>query len=293
MSRKKKTLSTSLPLNFLLGCSDRSLGNFELAKLTEVAELRKELHSILDRLIDQMAQAALSAWFRTTDRDALQDALQNSDDVITIAQEHIRTGQRDDEELVPLTSLPPGAAHLAAALRYQERNLTKGLCAICPKPLDRNSVRYCTEHLSKSRSKARQKKGLLDVGSREYLYGGELPESTHGRTPGTLQSLAISRDKKTRAVLAQLGLPAGSTATALQAAKAALLEHMPSSENTAMMPWELFDKAGITDSLVSTTKIALKQLFDAGQVQRIGLGIRGNPYLYLRGRGLRACKTRN
>ena len=45
----------------------------------------------------------------------------------------------------------------------------------------------------------------------------------------------------------------------------------------------LFDKAGLTDSLVSTAKVALKQLFDAGQVHRIGKGIKRDPYLYFVG----------
>src|SRR5438445_3328794 len=121
---KKKSLA--LPLNFLLGCSDRSLGSFELARLAEVADLRGELHNILDRLIDQMAQAALTAWFRKTDREILKQALDNPDDVIAIAREQIRDEQRSEEELIPLAALPPGAAHLAAALRYQERQIAKG-----------------------------------------------------------------------------------------------------------------------------------------------------------------------
>ena len=105
---KKKSLA--LPLNFLLGCSEKSLGSFELARLADVADLRGELHNILDRLIDQMSQAALAAWFRKTDREILKQALENPDDVIALAKEQIRDGQRGEEELIPLTSLPAGAA---------------------------------------------------------------------------------------------------------------------------------------------------------------------------------------
>jgi hypothetical protein len=74
----KKSLpkSLALPLNFLLGCSEKSLGNFELARLADEADLRNGLHSILDRLIDQMSQAALTAWFRKTDRETLKQALE-------------------------------------------------------------------------------------------------------------------------------------------------------------------------------------------------------------------------
>jgi hypothetical protein len=108
--------SLVLPLNFLLGCSEKSLGSFELARLADVADLRGELHNILDRLIDQMSQAALAAWFRKTDRETLKHALENPDDIIALAKEQIRDGQRSEEDLIPLTALPPGAAHLAAAL---------------------------------------------------------------------------------------------------------------------------------------------------------------------------------
>jgi len=103
---KKKSLA--LPLNFLLGCSEKSLADFELARLAEVADLRKEVLFILDRLMDQMSQAALTAWFRKTDRETLKHALENPDDVIALAKEQMRDGQRSEEELIPLTALPPG-----------------------------------------------------------------------------------------------------------------------------------------------------------------------------------------
>jgi hypothetical protein len=67
-SRKSKAVTKSLPLNFLLGCSQGDLGAFELARLGEVAVLRKELHLILDRITDQMSQAALASWFKAQDR---------------------------------------------------------------------------------------------------------------------------------------------------------------------------------------------------------------------------------
>jgi len=195
---KKKSLA--LPLNFLLGCSEKSLGSFELARLAEVANLRSELHSILDRLIDQMSQAALTAWFRKTDRETLKQALENPDDVIALAKEQIRDGQRSEEELIPLTCLPPGAAHLAAALRYQERQIAKGLCAVCPEPLARNSVRYCERHLriARLRHKPKNAKGE-QAGSIAWLYSdGEQFESRHGRQPGTMKALALAREQRAK-----------------------------------------------------------------------------------------------
>lgn len=196
---KRKTATTKAPpLNFLLGCSDADLGNLELARLAEVANLRTELHATLDKLIDQMAQAALMAWFRITDRDALKRALENPEDVIAWAKERIRDGQRRAEELIPRASLEPGAAHLAAALRYAERNMAEGKCSVCPKPLAHHSVRYCEEHLAKIRVRDRQKKGLSDPGSLEYLYSGEVTPSTHGRQPGTLKALKEANEKRKR-----------------------------------------------------------------------------------------------
>ena len=64
----------AMSLNFLLGCSENSLASFELAKLAEVADLRKELHAVLDRLLDQMSQATIAGWFRLSDRTAIKYA---------------------------------------------------------------------------------------------------------------------------------------------------------------------------------------------------------------------------
>jgi hypothetical protein len=192
---KKKSLA--LPLNFLLGCSEKTLGSFELARMAEVANLRSELHNILDRLIEQMSQAALATWFRKTDRETLKHALENPEDIIAWAKEQTRDGQRSEEELIPHASLPPGAAHLAAALRYQERNIAKGLCAVCPKPLADNSVRYCDRHLriARLRHKPKNAKGELP-GSIDWLYSdGAQFESSHGRQPGSLKALALAREK--------------------------------------------------------------------------------------------------
>src|SRR5437879_520936 len=149
MSRPpNKPLPVAAKLNFLLGASDNDLSTFELARLSEVANLRSDLHAILDKLIDEMAQAAVAGWFRQTTREKVKralEALENPEarinEVEKWAKEKIRDGQRSNEELIPRTPLPPGAAHLAAALRYAERNIAEGKCAICPKPRARHSVR--------------------------------------------------------------------------------------------------------------------------------------------------------
>jgi hypothetical protein len=153
------------PTNFLLKCSDRSLGNFELARLAEVANLRAELQGLLDRMLEQMSQAAVAAWFRQQDRQTLKRAIEQGDDVVAWAKAEIRRRSGQAEKQGPLPSpslfrpsLPPGKAHLAAVIHYQERNIAAGKCYCCPKPLDRNSVRMCTDHLRKERERKREKK---------------------------------------------------------------------------------------------------------------------------------------
>ena len=277
-------------LNFLLGCGDNSLSDFELARLAEVANLRTDLHVILDKLIDEMAQAAIAAWFRQTNRETLKQAIQSPEEhtaeIMAWARERIRSQGKEGEEKVqvPRTSLAPGEAHLAAALRYQKRNIAEGKCSECPKPLARNSVRYCEKHLAMTRSRASQKKALSLPGSREYLYAGELPESTHGRQPGTLASLAMHREQKTRAVLAELGIPPESAAVSVKAAKEAIMRTILrclSSRGGALTQAQLFEKAMIPTK--TTSQKALKELLSTDQIKRIGKGIKADPYRYFVG----------
>jgi len=197
MSRKKR--STATPVNFLLTCSEKVLGDFELKKLADVAQTRNELHEVLDRLLEEMAQASLVRWFRSQDREEIKRAANNPDDVIAIARAQIRDGQRsEEEELIPRSLLPPGSAHLAAAVRYQQRNIEKGLCSECPQPLARHSTRYCDLHLSLARGRYKPKGGKGGPpGSREYLYEGKF-ESGHGKQPGSLAVLAATRERQRR-----------------------------------------------------------------------------------------------
>jgi hypothetical protein len=279
MSRPlNKPLPPTARLNFLLGASDMDLSSFELARLAEVANLRSDLHAILDKLIDEMAQAALVGWFRLTDRNALKRALENPEDVLAWAKKRIRDRQRSEDELIPRASLEPGAAHLAAALRYQERNIAKGLCSVCPQPLDRNSVRFCTRHLAIMRARKKPKGGKGEQpGTIGYLYS-EGFESGHGRQPGTLASLAMSREKKTRALLAELGIPTDSAAVSLKAATEALLAWMPDSKARAMTQNELFTACKIPSR--TTGQKALEVLLSEGRIQRIGKGTKGHLFRY-------------
>jgi hypothetical protein len=114
-------------------------------------------------------------------------------------------------------------------------------------------------------------------GSADYLYG-EITESKHGRQPGTLASLEMNREKKTRAVLAELGIAPESAAVSLKAAKEALLRAMPDSKTKAMSAADLF-QAAIVPSL-TTGNMALRELVSAGKIHRIGKAKPGHPYRY-------------
>jgi hypothetical protein len=276
---QKHSLPIMVPLNFLLGCSQQSLDNYELARLAECADLRKEFHLLFDRLIEQSALTMLARWFRQSDRDAINQSLATEVDPLTWAKQQIKDRQRGDDELLPLPSLPPGAAHLAAALRYAERNIAEGKCQSCPEPLDPNSVRYCTKHLTAARH-SHEKKGKAVPGSREYLYSEEKQPSTHGRQPGTLKSLATANEQKQRAILAELGIPPESAALTLDAAKEALMKYMPDLKARARSAADLWHEALIPS--LTTGKTAIKELLAEGVIQRVGEGNVGSPYRYFR-----------
>jgi len=201
-----KLLPVATKLNFLLGASDNDLSSFELARLAEVANLRSDLHAILDKLIDEMAQAAVAGWFRQTNRETLKRAIEaqaNPEDRIAEveawAKERIKNGQRSEEGLVPSPTLPAGAAHLAAALRYAERNMAEGKCAVCPKPLARHSVRYCERHLEIARLRKPPKGAIGDPpGSIGYLYGDGVFRSAHGKAPSQIKALKEANEKRAK-----------------------------------------------------------------------------------------------
>jgi hypothetical protein len=201
--------------------------------------------------------------------------------IVEWAQLQIARRQRTDGELIPLPplpALPPGAAHLAAALRYHERNIAEGKCAVCPKPLAHNSVRYCEKHLRDARLRHKSKGGKGGLpGSIDYLYDGAF-ESGHGRQPGTLASLAMNREKKTRALLAELGIPRETAAVSLNAAKEALIRCVPQTEDKAATLSDLLQAAQIPTR--TTAQKALKQLLAAGMIQRIAGSGTGSPFRY-------------
>jgi hypothetical protein len=171
------------PLHFLTTCSETSLENFELAKLADVANLRSQLHRVLDDLMDASNQAALARLFRAQGRQRILRALESTPDPVGDAKAEIKNMGRTPEDLVPLLSLPPGQAHRTAAVTYQKRNIEDGKCCVCPMPLARNSVRYCEKHLAACRDRARARAKKLN-------------KPPHGRASGSLGALAEGRKKQ-------------------------------------------------------------------------------------------------
>jgi hypothetical protein len=279
LKTQKHALPVMVPLNFLLGCSQQSLDQYELARLAELSDTRKEFHLLFDRLVEQSALAMLARWFRESDRSSINAALALEEDPLTWAKRQISERGRSEEELIPLRALPLGAAHLAAAKRYAERNIAQGKCERCPQPLDHDSVRYCTKHLAAQRMRYKPM-GAKDEapGSVNYLYQDQTPEKRQGRQPGTLASLATAREQKTRAVAAELGIPPGTAAPTMKAAKESLLANMPESINHAMSAFELFAVALIPST--TTGQIALRELVADGLIQHVGKGVVNDPCRY-------------
>jgi hypothetical protein len=92
--------------------------------------------------------------------------------------------------------------------------------------------------------------------------------------------MAMGREQRTRALLAEMGIPPESAAVSLKAALEALMKFMPNSQARAMSQDDLFEAAKIPTR--TTGRSALKELFAAGAVQRIGKGSKGNPFRYFR-----------
>jgi hypothetical protein len=266
----------SLPVNFLLTCSEQTLEDFQLMRLAAAADLRKTMIATIDRMVEELTRAALASWFRSADRDMLKRALDNPEDVIEWAKEQIRDQCRKPG-MFPMPPAEPGAAHRTAAVTYQKRNIAEGKCCYCPEPQDPNSVRMCTKHLTASRTRAARKAGVRGApGSADYLYG-EITESAHGRQPGTLAALALGREKRTRALLAEMGIAPEDAAVSLTAAKEALLRCMADSP-AGMTQGELLVKTLISSK--STLQVALKELLAEEKIGRTGRGAPRDLYRY-------------
>ena len=97
--------------------------------------------------------------------------------------------------------------------------------------------------------------------------------------------LSMSREQRSRALLAELGISPDNAAVSKKAVMEALLKVMPSKESEAMTQGELFAKAVVPSK--TTGQKALRALLETRQIQRSGQGLSGshigtggNPYRY-------------
>ena len=89
------------------------------------------------------------------------------------------------------------------------------------------------------------------------------------------------REKRSRALLAELGVSTESAAVSLKAAKDALLKCLPDSEAHALPFATLFELAMISSRTIGQK--AIQQLHAAGVFQRVGAGAKGDPFKYFCG----------
>jgi hypothetical protein len=161
------------PLQFLLTCSETSLSNFQMVKLSEAANFRKQAHELMDAWYEAALQAELARLFRAQGRERILRALAQPLDAIADAKAKLHPPEVSPEGYVPPEPLPKGQAHRTASMNYQNRNIEEGKCCNCPQPHTRNSVRYCEEHLlavrERARAKARRRRENLPTAARSAV----------------------------------------------------------------------------------------------------------------------------
>ena len=99
--------------------------------------------------------------------------------------------------------------------------------------------------------------------------------------PKTRASLAMNREKATRALCLELGVQPEDAAVSLKAAAEAIYKIIPQRKADAMTQTELFEKAGIITK--TTGQKALAELLAAGTFERLGKGGPHDLYRYWRG----------
>jgi hypothetical protein len=173
-----------VPLNFLLGCSEVSLENYRLARMSEAADVRKQIAKLFDKLRETDLLVQLALWFQQMNRTELKRALETEEDAAAWAKRMIRGG----EAILPRLAMPPEEAkahRVKSSVKYQQRNTAEGKCRLCPESLCRESVQYCARHLEQSRQRQRERTRALH-------------KAPHGKHPNTLKALAEACEKRSK-----------------------------------------------------------------------------------------------
>ena len=156
--KRNQSLDILGPLKFLLTCSELDLDNFELNTLGNLANLKSQAADVMENMLQETSRLDLVRSIRASSSEEIKEALERPSDAIADAKLKIKNAGRSVDELVPLLPLVSAAVkanHVAASMRYQERNVGEGKCCDCTEPLARNSVRYCETHLAACRDRAR------------------------------------------------------------------------------------------------------------------------------------------
>lgn len=54
----------AIPIEFMLSASTNSLSDFQLARLSEAANLKRDARERMEQAVDKMVEAAVACWFR-------------------------------------------------------------------------------------------------------------------------------------------------------------------------------------------------------------------------------------
>jgi hypothetical protein len=155
---KNQSLDILGPLKVLLTCSELDLDNFELGTLSRINNLKSQVADDIENMLREVSRLDLVRSIRASSPEQIKEVLERPSDAIADAKLKINNAGRRGDELLPLLPSPPAAVkanHVAASIRYQERNIEEGKCCDCTEPLARNSVRYCEKHLAKCRERAK------------------------------------------------------------------------------------------------------------------------------------------
>jgi hypothetical protein len=233
---------------------------------------------LLDCLVDRLCTVRLAQWVLNGGLEEIRQTIldgppghQAFETLMADVNKQLRNFHRSPEEIAALADWRrrvkenPGAAHRAAVVRYAQRHIDNGKCERCPRPLDRDSVRYCKKHLEGWRERKRRKAAALN-------------KPAWGKSPATLAGLRAAREELTQIILREKGIPRKRAAIGIKEATAALLAVMPDSEERALDMAQLFTVAVIPTK--ATGQQALRKLFLAGAVQRVGKGAIGNHYRF-------------